>query len=127
MSQAKLAFGLLGGAVLLMIFVWIGFALYLAYTKIDVMLSHLKNSTAVTALSRYRQLGAWGRFHLIAGISALVAFPNRHIKDGSLSAEDINSLPAPIKRKLVIWHWGILILGGLFLLFGGIGEIAGWI
>lgn len=127
MSPAKLAFGLFGGTVLLMIFIWIGFALYLAYTKMDVMLRHLRNSTAVMALSHYRHLGAWGHFHLIAGIAALVAFPNRHIKNGTLSAEDINNLPAPLKRKLVIWRWGILILCGLLFLFGGIGEIVGWI
>jgi hypothetical protein len=127
MSPAKFAFGLFGGAIFLMIFIWIGFALYLAYTKMDVMLKHLKNSTAVMALSHYRHLGVWGNFNLIAGIAALVAFPGRHIKSGSLSAEDIDNLPAPIKRKLVIWRWGILILCGLFLLFGGIGVIVGWI
>jgi hypothetical protein len=127
MSPAKFAFGLFGGAIFLMIFIWVGFALYLAYTRLDVMLKHLKNSTAVMALSHYRHLGAWGHFHLIAGIAALVAFPDRHIKSGSLSAEDIDNLPAPIKRKLVIWRWGILILCGSFFLFGGIGVIVGWI
>ena len=127
MTPAKLIFGVLGGAVLLMIFIWMGLALYLSYTKIDVMLKHLKNSTAVMALSRYRHLGAWGHLHLIAGIAALVAFPDRHIRNGTLSASDLNSLPGSLKRQLVIWRWGVLILCGLLLLLGGVGTATDWI
>ncbi|MFM9484903.1 hypothetical protein [Pseudomonas monachiensis] len=127
MTPGKLIFGAFGGAVLLTIFIWMGLALYLSYTKIDVMLKHLKNSTAVMALSHYRRLGAWGHLHLIAGIAALVAFPDRYIKNGTLSADDINSLPASLKRKLVIWRWGVLILCGLLLLLGGVGAATDWI
>lgn len=127
MSPAKLTFGLLGGALLIMIFIWMGFALYLAYTKMDVVLKYLKNSTAVLALSYYRRQGVWGQLHLIAEIAALVTCPKRHVTNGTLSGEDLNSLPASLKRLLVIWRWGIIILCGLLFLFGGIGGVAGWL
>lgn len=127
MSPAELIFCLLGGTVLMLILIWMVFALYLAYTKMDVMLEHMKNSTAVMALVHYRRLGVWGRVNFIAAIAALVASPRRYIQDGRLSAEDLDGLPAPLKRKLVIWRWGVLILCGLLLLLGGIGKIAGWI
>ena len=127
MNPEKMIFIILGGVVLLMIFIWMGFALYLGYAKIDVILKHLRNSTAVMALSYYRRLGAWGHLRLIAGIAELVAFPSRHVKSGILSAEDLNSLPASLRKMLVIWRWGILILCGLLLMLGGVGEITGWI
>lgn len=43
MSTAEFVFGYLGGVVLLGVLVWIGVALHLGYTKMDMMLAHLQN------------------------------------------------------------------------------------
>ena len=127
MSKVSMIFGALGGVILLLMFVWLVVALHMAYTKMDVVLKYLKNSTAVLALSHYRRQGVWGQLHLIAEIAALVTCPKRHVTNGTLSGEDLNSLPASLKRLLVIWRWGIIILCGLLFLFGGIGGVAGWL
>ncbi|CAI8896508.1 hypothetical protein [Pseudomonas sp. IT-P176] len=100
MSKAEFVVGSLGGAILILIFIWIAVALYLAYTKMDVMLEHLKNSSAVKALAFYRQLGVWGHLKLIGEIAALITSPDKCNKSGRLSAQDIENFPAPLKKKL---------------------------
>ena len=102
MSKAEFAVGSLGGAILILIFIWIAVALYLAYTKMDVMLEHLKNSSAVKALAFYRQLGVWGHLKLIGEIAALITSPDKCIKSGRLSAQDIENFPAPLKKS---WYF----------------------
>lgn len=42
------------------LFVWLGVALHLAYTKMDIMLIHLKNSPAVTIRVPFKSGGPWG-------------------------------------------------------------------
>ena len=126
MSKAEFVVGSLGGAILILIFIWIAVALYLAYTKMDVMLEHLKNSSAVKALAFYRQLGVWGHLKLIGEIAALITSPDKCIKSGRLSAQDIENFPAPLKKKLVLLRRSVLVLVSLLFLVGGIGKIAGW-
>lgn len=127
MSQSELAFGFLGGTVILSMFIWIGVALYLTHTSMDEMLKHLKNSPTVVTLAFCRRSGIWGKLMLIGGISGFVTFPRRHIKNGSVSAEDIESLPTPLKRKLVILHLSALVLLISVFLLWGIGKVFGWL
>ncbi|MFJ2448650.1 hypothetical protein [Pseudomonas sp. NPDC087626] len=127
MSKAEFVVGSLGGAILILIFIWIAVALYLAYTKMDVMLEHLKNSSAVKALAFYRQLGVWGHLKLIGEIAALITSPDKCIKSGRLSAQDIENFPAPLKKKLILLRWSVLVLVSLLFLVAGIGKVAGWI
>lgn len=126
MSQVEFVLVLLGGAVLLMIFIWMGVALYLGYAKIDVIMSHLENSSSATALTYYRSLGAWGRVYFISRVAEIVAFPSDFIKRGSLSVEDLNGLPVSLRNTLVIWRWGVLVLFALLLLLGGVSEVIDW-
>lgn len=83
------------------IFLWVGICLHLAYTKMDVMLEHFKNSPAITSWLPMRQGGPWGKLLLIGGISGLVTFPNYQLKRGQLSVDDLASIPPALKRKLV--------------------------
>ena len=112
-----LAAGLIdfGGA-----FVCIGVALHMAYTKMDVMLRHLKNSSSVMALAPLRQGGPWGKLLLVGGISGMVTFPNFYVKRGRLSADDLNSFPAPLKRRLVALQWCVI---GLLLVMVGLAAV----
>lgn len=94
-------------------FVCIGAALHIAYTKMDVMLDHLKNSPSAMALTSLKHGGAWGKLLMVGGISGLVTFPDFYVKRGSLSAEDLDGFPVLLKRKLVILQWcsiGVLVL-----------------
>ena len=40
--------------------VWIGVALFVAYTKVEVILEYLKNCSAVMGLSYLKNGGPWG-------------------------------------------------------------------
>lgn len=100
------------------IFLWIGICLHLAYTKMDLILEHLKNSSAISAWAPLRYGGPWGKLLLIGGISGIVAIPKRHIKRGTLSTEDLTGLPAVLKRKFVRLQWSALGLIGVMMIFG---------
>ncbi|WP_256590808.1 MULTISPECIES: hypothetical protein [unclassified Pseudomonas] len=101
MSTTEMTFGIIGGGILILMFIWIVVALHMSYTKMDVIFEHLKNSPAITVLAFWRHAGPWGRLRLIGNIADYVTSPRKGIENGSISAEDIKNLPAPIKRKLV--------------------------
>lgn len=105
MNTAELVVGGLCGVVIVSIFVWIGVALRVGHVHMDLMLGHLKNSPSVMSLAPLRHGGPWGRLMLIGGISGFVTFAGFYSKRGSISVEDINSLPSPLKHKLVALHF----------------------
>lgn len=100
------------------IFFWIGICLYLAYTKVDLILSHLKNSPAIKVWAPMREGGPWGKLLLIAGISGLVTFSRFPLEKGQLSADDLASFPADLKRKLIRLQWCSIWLTVVLVLFG---------
>jgi hypothetical protein len=127
MSKTEMALGFLGGAILLLLFIWILVALHMAYTKLDTLFEHLKNSPAITVLAFWRHAGPWGRLRLIGNIADYVSSPQKGIENGSISAEDIENLPPPMKCKLVLLRRSlVLLLAGLFLMWC-IGQIIGQI
>jgi hypothetical protein len=88
--------------------IWIGACLYLAYTKMDLMLSHLKNSVAVNNLAPLRHGGPWGKLLLVGGIAGFVTFPGFYLKRGQLNPDDLANFPAALKRKLVCLYWCVI-------------------
>ncbi|SDZ67004.1 hypothetical protein [Pseudomonas sp. NFIX28] len=126
MSTPEIVFGYLGGVVILGAFVWIGVALHMAYTKLDELLDHLKNCSAIMARAPLKHGGPWGKLLLIGGISGIVTFPGFYLKRGELSAEDLNNFPAPFKRKLAVLQWSVIGLLGFAALLWVIGKIVGW-
>lgn len=116
-----------GGGVLLGAFICIGVALYIAYTKMDLMLDHLQNSAGVMNIAPLRQGGPWGKLLLVGGISGFVTFSNFYLKRGRISAEDLKKFPVTLKRKLVILHLSSIVVVSLLFLLGGIGKVVGWL
>lgn len=100
------------------IFLWIGICLHLAYTKMDLMLAYLKNSPAIKVWAPMRQGGPWGKLLLAGGISGLVTFSRFQIEKGQLSAEDLASFPADLKRKLIRLQWCSIGLIVVMVTFG---------
>lgn len=94
--------------------VWITVALHMAYTKMDRILEHLKNCTAIMVRAPLRHGGPWGRLMLIGGISGIVTFPKFYLKRGELCPEDLEKFPANLKRKLAVLQW--TLLGLLFVM-----------
>lgn len=111
MNTAELVVGGLCGLVIVCMFIWIGVALYMAYTKMDVMLGCLKNSSSVMSMASLRHGGPWGKLLLVGGVSGFITFPGFYLKRGSINAEDVNNFPAPLRRKLVALQWTVI---GLF-------------
>lgn len=101
--------------------VWITVALHMAYTKMDMMLEHLKNCTAIMVRAPLRHGGPWGNLMLIGGISGIVTFPNFYLKRGELSLEDLKNTPTSLRRKLAILQWSVW---GLLLVMSGLAVIA---
>ena len=98
-------FGYIGGVVLLGVLVWIGIALHLAYTKIDLILAHLKNCPAIMIRAPLRHGGPWGNLLLIGGISGIITFQKFYLKRGELNADDLSKLPFMLViGKIVGWH-----------------------
>lgn len=127
MSTPEMVFFFLSGTLFLMMFIWLGVSLHLAYTKLDVIREHLRNSPSVRRLDLYRHLGPWGKLMFINGIAGYMTFPRRYINKGAIRTEDIEGFPAPLKRKLVIMHRSSLVLSSLMFLMFGIGKAVGWI
>ena len=117
MTTAEFVLGWFCVLVIVGMFVWIGIALYMAYTKMELMLAQLKNCSAVMSLAQFRQGGPWGKLLLVGSISGFVTFPNFYIKRGGFSAEDISNFPLSLKRKLVVLQWvGIGLLSAMAVL-----------
>ena len=103
------------------IFLWIGVCLHLAYTKADIILEHLKNSSAIVVRGPLRHGGPWGKLLLIGGISGVVTFPSIHIRRGTLSTTDLASLPVALKRQFVRLQWSAI---GLIVVMAAVGIAA---
>lgn len=54
--------------------------------------------------------GPLGRFALLGQICAGVVFAKRAVKSGAMTAEELQSLPKRVKRKLKIMFWAYMIL-----------------
>ncbi|WP_397450605.1 hypothetical protein [Pseudomonas sp. NA-150] len=100
------------------LFVCIGVALHLAYTKMDMMLEYLKNCPAVINRILFLRSGPWGRLFVLGGIIGVLLLPRPYLRDGGANAEDLKNFPADLKRKLIMLHWActtfLLILLGLY-------------
>ncbi|MFJ6091034.1 hypothetical protein [Pseudomonas chlororaphis] len=92
------------------IFIVLGICLHMAYTKMDLMLDHLKNSVVLSTLTTLRHGGPWGKLILVGSISGFVTFPHFYLKRGWVSAEDLLGFPTALKRKLVVLQWSALAL-----------------
>lgn len=95
----------------------LGVGLIISYTKIDMMLSHLKNCVNITERAFFlKNMGPWGRLHLLGMIVGAMVWPTRHIRYEGASAEDIENFPVDIKRNLIILYW---ICFPFFMVFFG--------
>jgi hypothetical protein len=103
------------------VFIFLGIALHLAYTKMDMMLDHLKNCPAVMIRAPFKNGGPGGRLFVLGAIMGLMTVPRLYLRDGGASAEDLKSFPSDLKRKLIVLHWGGCV--PLLVLFGMVAVV----
>ncbi|MBM3107572.1 hypothetical protein IIE18_20825 [Pseudomonas sp. V1] len=123
MTTAALAFGYLCGLVIIGMFVWIGIALHMAYTKMDLLLEPLKNCPAVVIRAPLRHGGPWGKLLLVGGISGIVTFPGIYLKHGGVTTEDLEKLSESLKYQLSLLQWSAIGLLGFLALFVALYKI----
>ena len=122
MNTAEFVVGCLCGVVILCMFIWIGVALRLGYSKMDLMLEHLKNSSSIQSLASLKHGGPWGKLLVVGGISGLVTFSGFYLRRGSVNAADVINFPAPLKRKLAILQWSAIGLFGVMAILVTVGK-----
>ena len=103
------------------VFIFLGIALHLAYTKMDMMLDHLKNCPAVMIRAPFKNGGPGGRLFVLGAIMGLMTVPRLYLRDGGASAEDLKGFPSDLKRKLIVLHWGGCV--PLLVLFGMVAVV----
>ena len=111
MTTAELVVGSLCGVVLVSMFVWLAVALYLGYTKTDVLLNSFKNSSSIITISTRIHTGPWGKLQLVGSACSVVTFPRFFVKHSIADAGDIESFPLSLRRKLIVLMWSAV---GLF-------------
>ncbi|VVQ11337.1 hypothetical protein PS918_05335 [Pseudomonas fluorescens] len=100
-----------------------GVAIYMGYTKGDVLSEHFKNSSSLITVPARIDKGLRGKTRLVYSISSVVTFPRFFLKYGIVSAEDLENFPRDLRRKLVALQWALLTaLAGIMTL----GLIAMW-
>ncbi|WP_256832185.1 hypothetical protein [Pseudomonas sp. Pse1] len=123
MTTAMTVVSLLCGLAILGMWIWIAVALRMAYTKMDLLLELLSDSSAIRDRAFLNSGGPWGRLLLIGGVSGIVTFPGFYLKRGGIRTEDLERLPRPIKKKLVALHWSALTLLTSLTTFVVLAEI----
>lgn len=89
---------------------FVGVALYVAYSKLDVMLGYFENSPAVTIKAPLKNGGPWGRLFVLGGIIGVIKAPGVYIPDGGACVEDIAKFPEELKARLI----ALYKVGGCF-------------
>jgi hypothetical protein len=78
MTTAAFVVGYLCGLVIVCMFVWIGTALHMAYTQMDLLLGLLKNCSVVMARAPLR-VRVLGQAAVGWGICGIVTFPGVYL------------------------------------------------
>lgn len=123
MTTSMTIISLLCGLGALGIWIWIAVALHMAYTKMDLILELLKNSSVIKERAFLNYSGPWGKLLLIGGVSGIVTFPGFFLKQGSISTEDLSKLPQSMTKKLVALHWSVIALLTSTTIFVVLAEI----
>lgn len=112
MTLGKEIFLYLGCTLFLAMFIWLGIALRIAYTRMDELLAYFKNSSFISSKAWYRAAGPRFQLLLFGAIAGCATFNGYMIRHGVISAEDIKNLPQPVRQMLVRMHqasWVILL------------------
>ncbi|TEA61190.1 hypothetical protein [Pseudomonas sp. CH235] len=92
--------------------------LYIAKTKIELIMNSLQNSSIAGGLMMLWHGGVRGRIYMMGEIFSFLKRPAIYLYQGKLSAKDIKNFPPDFKRTLLTLYKYQRISGLTFLLFG---------
>ena len=116
MTTTMFVVGYISALVFICMFACLGVGLHIYYTKKDLIIEHMKNSSAV-----HSPTGAGGlreKLQFVGGVSTALTFSRFYLKHGMISADDLENFPKPLRRKLIVLQWtgmGSLIAMALLL------------
>ncbi|AZD98772.1 hypothetical protein [Pseudomonas chlororaphis] len=113
-TTAHIVLGFFMAGTILGAFIMIGVHLYWIRNHLNEALEHFKNSPIVNQQRGFLYFGTWGKMAVIGGIAGFLAHSGYFIKRGLLDADEVDSFPEPLKKKLIVSHY---ILGGLLTKF----------
>lgn len=117
MSVADKVFLVLALATFVMMFGCIGVSVYLAHTKVELMLKYLKNSPAVTIRQSSVRQGIWGKIFVLGGVTGVLVYSRLYIRHGGVDLKELENFPKALRRVLVFLHWtGIAVILTMLLL-----------
>jgi len=85
---------------------FIGWGMHWAWTKTTELLGYLTRSTAVYTWKVLSNTGPKGKWVAFWGVVGVLVFSGFYLRHGSLSAQDIESSPKDLKRRISIFYWG---------------------
>lgn len=98
-------------------FIYLGIALYIAYTKMDMMLTCFKNSPYIMIRAPILNGGPWGRLFVLREIVGVLQVPGLYIPDGDVCPADIDQFPKQLKARLIMlqrvggyFAWELILL-----------------
>lgn len=103
-THAQLA-GYAGLIIIPSLFIWLCVAWHLVYVKIEEVLTYFSNSSVITSRAWLKDQGPAQSLLLVGAITDAVTFPASYIKGGELDPNDLASLPARLRTKLVVMYW----------------------
>ncbi|MDD2060023.1 hypothetical protein N5D52_06370 [Pseudomonas sp. GD03860] len=113
--------------VFILILMSLGFALYIAYTKMDEMLTYLSNCRAIQIRKTYLGRDPFSRMLMLGAISAVLMAPHLFLRDGGADQTDIDNFPKSLKKVVVLQRRFINISGTSMIAAWAIGEYMGWL
>lgn len=99
-------------------FVCLGIWLYLGYAKGDQLRELFKNSHPYITMGSGPHTGPQGKIRLVGSIGLVLALPRSFLKNGLVSAQDIDNFPPALRRKLVSLQWTAIVLLIIGVLLG---------
>jgi hypothetical protein len=126
MSTLRIIHGYIGGAILLGLLTIEGIALYWARTRTKDFIKYFSNFPLLLSKTTTKEDGLILKLMFIGAIAGCVACPTGYIQRGEVSAEDLQNLPASIKKRLVIMHWTLMGLLAALPIHYAVSE-SGWL
>ncbi|SHE70690.1 hypothetical protein SAMN02745148_00916 [Modicisalibacter ilicicola DSM 19980] len=115
------------GALFVLIFSNIAVCLYVAFFKLSLIESHLANCKLVENNRDIWRGGLFGRMYRLGQISGMIFFPSPIVKNGEADLEEIQRLPAELKRWVKIPYATMALLSIAMLVLWAWGKQAGWL
>ncbi|WP_223515801.1 hypothetical protein [Pseudomonas sp. GL-B-19] len=123
LSVAENIFMVAGIIVVVGIFTLLGFMLYIAKTKIDIILSSLQNSPFSITLITLWHGGPGGRIRMVGEVCGILWRPKYHIQSGLLDPQDIENFPPKLKRQLLLTRKLMIYFGAAMVCLWLIAEL----